>query len=305
MNRLYLLIIYIVLPFCLIAQQQTEYNRKGDEAMKRLDYSDARLFYGEGVPNCDLYSINQLTTIWLANEQMRSSMHNQMSRCFNCLSVKALENDSIAISKLIIYYTEGIGTPKSDEWTTYWEERLEELRNPPQLREDYSETKPSRPSMNYFAGYTYSTQMPIGITVGGVGERFGWYARFKTNASFQSFDEEFSGDSPKGASAIGVSDKKSAYAVTAGMLYKCNSRLYLSAGAGYGKRDLLWQFAKVDDNGDATNETKWYKKTDDSYNGVAVDLDCMFRIGVVYLSAGCSTINFKYVDLNAGIGVFF
>ncbi len=31
-----------VFPLGLLAQQRTEYNRKGDEAMKRLDYSDAK-----------------------------------------------------------------------------------------------------------------------------------------------------------------------------------------------------------------------------------------------------------------------
>lgn len=32
-----------VFPLGLLAQQRTEYNRKGDEAMKRLDYSDAKM----------------------------------------------------------------------------------------------------------------------------------------------------------------------------------------------------------------------------------------------------------------------
>ena len=31
-----------VFPLGLLAQQRTEYNRKGDEAMKRLDYSDVK-----------------------------------------------------------------------------------------------------------------------------------------------------------------------------------------------------------------------------------------------------------------------
>ena len=59
---------------CMIAQQYTEYNRKGNEAMTRRDYSDARLFYSEGVTHCDLYSVYQLTQIWLSNTTMRASM---------------------------------------------------------------------------------------------------------------------------------------------------------------------------------------------------------------------------------------
>lgn len=58
MKRLLMLILLvIVLPEYLMAQQLTEYNRKGDEAMKRQDYSDARMWYEEGIANCDSYSI--------------------------------------------------------------------------------------------------------------------------------------------------------------------------------------------------------------------------------------------------------
>lgn len=70
MKRLWILILLvIVLPECLLAQQRTEYNRKGDEAMKRQDYSDARMWYEEGISNCDSYSIDQLTAIWKTNKK--------------------------------------------------------------------------------------------------------------------------------------------------------------------------------------------------------------------------------------------
>ena len=119
-----------VFPLGLLAQQRTEYNRKGDEAMKRLDYSDAKMWYEEGVSQCDAYSIDQLTTIWLSNERMRPSMRSLMNKCLNCLTVKATEDDPDAISKLIIYYSEGIGTPKSEELATYWKEYQEILLKP-------------------------------------------------------------------------------------------------------------------------------------------------------------------------------
>ncbi|MDR3142226.1 MAG: hypothetical protein LBU37_10950 [Tannerellaceae bacterium] len=302
MKKLWLLI-FAVIPFCVIAQQQTEYNRKGDEAMKRLDYSDARLFYGEGVPYCDMYSINQLTTIWIANEQMRTSMHNQMSRCLSCLSVKATEDDVTAVSKLILYYTEGIGTPKSEELASYWADRLEELKNP--VPENTGYEKPTRTPMRFFGGYTYSQQAPFGVTVGGVGERFGWYARFKTNMSFQRLDYEFSGESPNREDIFkNLKRKTNAYAATAGLMVKCTSWLYASVGAGYGKRESLYQLSKL--NNDLEDiETGWYKKTDSSYDGVSADLDIMLRYGFLYISAGCNMLNFDYIDLNAGIGVFF
>ena len=77
MKKLWILILLvIVLPECLTAQQLTEYNRKGDDAMKRQDYSDARMWYEEGVVNCDSYSISQLTAIWMVNKKQRASMRS-------------------------------------------------------------------------------------------------------------------------------------------------------------------------------------------------------------------------------------
>lgn len=84
--------------------------------MKRLDYSDARMWYEEGVVQCDPYSIKQLTSIWLANQRMRPSMHSLMNKCRACLELMANNEDTTAISQLIIYYTEGIGTSKTKLW---------------------------------------------------------------------------------------------------------------------------------------------------------------------------------------------
>ena len=38
---------------------------------------------------------------------------------------------------------------------------------------------------------------------------------------------------------------------------------------------------------------------------IGADLDVMVKFGPVFVSAGCNTLNFKYVDLNAGVGLFF
>ena len=108
MKRLWILFIMFVsvLPEYLMAQQQTEYNRKGDEAMRLQDYRKATMWYEEGVIQCDPYSIDKLTTIWKNNKKMRSSMRGLMSRCFDCLRDKAtIESDTTAISQLIHYYT--------------------------------------------------------------------------------------------------------------------------------------------------------------------------------------------------------
>ena len=52
MKRLWILILFVVLPGYIMAQQYTEYNKKGDEAMKRQDYRNATMWYEEGVMQC-------------------------------------------------------------------------------------------------------------------------------------------------------------------------------------------------------------------------------------------------------------
>lgn len=304
-----------MLPVYVMGQQKTEYNRKGDEAMKRLDYSDARMWYEEGVAQCDPYSITQLTKIWQKNDNMRISMRSLMNKCQNCLNVKANEGDTIAISQLIVYYQEGIGTPRSEELASFWKDRLETLRKP---KEPFKETVPVseipvkvRTPMKFYIGYSYSIEAPYGLTIGGVGYRVGWYARFKTNMSFNNYNGECRG---KGELVTPPSDasfnftnaqKVNCYAVTAGVTVKCISWLYTTIGLGYGKRDLLCEYVTTDLNNSNIHTSFWCKNIDYSYTGLAADLDIMVKLGPVFISAGCNTLNFKYIDLNAGLGVFF
>lgn len=310
MKRLCILILFTVaMPLSLMAQQQTEYNRKGDEAMKRQDYRDATMWFEDGILQCDLYSINQLTTIWKNNKKMRMSMRSLMTRCMDCLRDKAtIDNDSTAIAQLIVYYKEGIGTPVNEERARNWSLRLEELRKPAEVA---GEKRKPREPMKFFVGYAFSIEAPYGLTVGGVGERFGWYARFKTNMSFDDYTTECKGTSeliptPDNQSYQFTNKKKvNSFAASAGLVVKCTPWLYTSVGLGYGTRELLYEYTTIDKNDTSNRNTYWAKHTDNSYEGLVADLDFMVKFGPVFVSAGCNTLNFKYVDLNAGVGLFF
>jgi hypothetical protein len=320
MKRLWILIICATtFPLCLIAQQQTEYNRKGDEAMKNLDYSDARLFYGEGITYCDMYSINQLTTIWIANKQMRTSMYNLMNRCLSCLNVKAVGNDTAAITQLILYYTEGIATPKSDEMANYWTVRLQEIKK---TEVDTISVVPKRVKqpMQFFVGYNFSLRSPFGITVGGVSGQWGWYSRLKSNLSFLSYENVFSGDAPN---KIGIPEdiylqktgktQFNSYSFTGGLVYRYEPFSF-SVGLGYRQNNRIQEYEEFDDGGIKKNISHFYKAVDGSHKGVAAEVDCIVEIGKLYITAGCNILSYQNkveneltfdVDLNAGIGVFF
>lgn len=86
MKRLWILTLFVALPMCLLAQQKTEYNRKGDEAMKRLDYSDARMWYEEGVVQCDPYSKYRAAHIDLVSQPENASINAQSDEQVSGLS---------------------------------------------------------------------------------------------------------------------------------------------------------------------------------------------------------------------------
>lgn len=310
MKRFLILVLFVtILPGYAMAQLQPEYNRKGDEAMKHQDYRKATMWYEEGVMQCDSYSIDRLTTIWKLNKKMRSSMRVLMSKCFECLRDKAtIENDTVAISQLILYYKEGIGTAVNEERIRSWSDQLEKLRNPIVT---YQKVKTPREPMKFFIGYAFSIEAPYGLTIGGVAKRLGWYARFKTNMSFEDYTNECRGtnelvDYPVNSSYRFTQEKKvNCFAASAGLVVKCVPWLYTSVGLGYGKRDVLYEYHTWDKNDIKIENTYWAKNIDNSYEGVIAELDFMVQFGKVFVSAGCNTLNFKYVDLNAGLGLFF
>lgn len=321
MERFYIFLLLLIFPSGLFAQQYTEYNRKGDEAMAKKDYYDARFWYGEGVGNCDMYSIQKLTDIWLENESMRPSMRNIMGRCYTCLNVKATEKDTTAINLMIVFFKEGIGTSQSNEMASYWEEQKKMLETPVTLPPVYpvDQSSSSRNPMKFFVGYAFSTEMPYGITFGGMQNKWGWYTRLKTNFSF--FNSENSLEcfvNEKGNTEIdgnidgksyqvddSKSSKKNSMAGTVGLIYQATSILNFSVGAGYGQRTLFTPFTSRDHSETSRTDNTWIKNRDYSYKGIMVEADAMMRFDKFFLSVGCHTMNFKYIDINAGIGLFF
>lgn len=311
--RFYLTLLFITLSCHLIGQTQSDYNRQGDEAMKRQNYRDARMWYEEGLPHCDIYSISKLTEIWISQETRRGSMHSAMIRCLSCLNNKAAANDTTAIRLLITYYSEGIGTQANNEQALYWQNRIEKLHTPevdtPITQKQ--ETK-RRPPMRFFAGYSYSMEAPFGLTIGGVWDKYGWYGRFKTNLSFEEFTYQCTNEGviqntfPNQSYRLNKNIDKEINTLvgTAGFLFKITSSIYTSVGVGYGQRSLIYPFVLTDYQ-TGKEEEVWCKNIDASTKGMAAEVDLWIRFNSFFISAGCHSINFEYIDLNAGIGFIF
>ena len=71
--------------------------------------------------------------------------------------------------------------------------------------------------------------------------------------------------------------------------------LGLYIGGGYGKRELLAE----------TTNGEWIKYAPTSQTGVAGNVGLFGSVAGVTLNVGVSTINFKYMDFEVGIGFMF
>lgn len=92
-------------------------------------------------------------------------------------------------------------------------------------------------------------------------------------------------------------DKRSFYAVTAGIVARLKCPLHLYAGVGYANRKVAWELA------DGT----YAKHTGYSYSGVAIDYGLMLKMGkftvnggtIMSLADGCEFVG------NVGVGICF
>jgi hypothetical protein len=308
-------ILLIILSFfSIVAHSQRFYNKLGDEAMKVLNYRDAKIYYEEGVANCNMYSIDQLTSIWLADESMHLIMKNVMGRCLTCLLDRATEitADTASMKKLILYYDKGIGTSVNEATADFWRSQLEATKNAYRPG-SYTYRQPKeKVKMDFFVGYSSSYYTPFGLTVGGVGKSIGWYLRFRTNMSFQNYDYEYNNGNVDGLNNYAYEykskDEVNSLIATGGMIFKTSKVFSISAGIGYCSRQTFYQYELINKEITKSEGLVWVKDTNKefSYSGLAVDLDGIVRIGnIFYTSFGCTALNFKDLSGNIGLGVFF
>ncbi|MDD4515074.1 hypothetical protein [Massilibacteroides sp.] len=306
MKKGWILFAFVLISHIVTGQQQTTYNKKGDEAMAREDYREAKMWYEEGVINCDLYSIDKITQIWRNQSSMRVSMRSLITKCYDCLTTKSAENDTTAIRNLIYYHKEGIGVPENKTLASYWTQRLAFLSKDADLTDLYErpELKKDRES-NFFIGYNYSVEAPFGLTFGSVGKTMGWYARIKSNLSFTGYDRDTNnqGLSDVDSQFRFEKSKINAHIGTAGVIFKWSDQIHSSIGLGYGVRELLWYYSIYDD--DKKSSEGWSKNVEASHKGLVTELDVIWSFGSMFISVGGHSVNFKYVDLNAGVGVYF
>lgn len=157
-------------------------------------------------------------------------------------------------------------------------------------------------------GYGFSPQHSAGITLGQCYgyTTIGWYVSVRTNLSLKQDDGLSCGQGgylEDGALPFYSGNTKNNHIMAnVGILfdflsigvwpnYKSNM-LALYAGVGYGQRYQLWE----------TTDHQWITYQPTAYKGVSAECGLMASFKGFTLMAGVSTIDFKYMEVEAGIG---
>ena len=156
-------------------------------------------------------------------------------------------------------------------------------------------------------GYSVAPQLSYGAMIGQLYHGYGWYVSGRSNFSFDapmiiaSCDENGMIDGVK--PFFSGNTHITHFAIHGGFmmnfLEKVTKNKFHSLGfylgGGYGKRELVAETA----NGE------WIKYAPTSHSGFAGNIGLFGSIAGVTLNVGVSTINFKYMDLELGVGFMF
>lgn len=144
------------------------------------------------------------------------------------------------------------------------------------------------------AGFGKTTSYGVML---GIVKQYGGYIKAKYNLKSVNTDLECN---EKGFTDTGNevwfdgNKDQSRLSITGGALIRLAKPTYLYAGLGYGNYTYAWE----------TSDKKWAKNTNSSVSGMEVEAGIIANWKNVAFSAGIETCQFKYWELNVGIGVF-
>lgn len=155
-------------------------------------------------------------------------------------------------------------------------------------------------------GYSVAPQLSYGVMIGQMYKGIGWYVNGQSNFRFNELTN--------------LSCDKNGYIGSERPFYTGNmftTHLVLNAGfminalewttknkfntiglyigGGYGRRELQWE----------TTDGLWVKYTPTSHTGFSGNIGLLGSMYGITLSAGVTTINFKYLEVGIGVGFMF
>lgn len=155
-------------------------------------------------------------------------------------------------------------------------------------------------------GYSVAPQMSYGAMLGQMYGGYGWYVSARSNFQFgkktiASCDENGMVDG--GQLFYSGNTQTTHFVINGGFTMNCLEKatknkfntLGFYVGAGYGKRELQWE----------TTDGNWIAYAPTSASGFSGNVGLIGSVCGLTLNVGVTTINFKYVELELGIGFVF
>lgn len=155
-------------------------------------------------------------------------------------------------------------------------------------------------------GYSVAPQMSYGAMLGQMYGGYGWYVSARSNFQFgkktiASCDENGMVDG--GLLFYSGNTQTTHFVINGGFTMNCLEKatknkfntLGFYVGAGYGKRELQWE----------TTDGNWIAYAPTSASGFSGNVGLIGSVCGLTLNVGVTTINFKYVELELGIGFVF
>lgn len=184
------------------------------------------------------------------------------------------------------------------------------------MYEDYASrgTNSGKSNMETFIvagiGYSFAPQMSYGLTLGQTYKGLGWYVNARSDFHSGSATNGlscgeggyidgtlpfYSGKSQSSVLVVNAGFMMDIIELARGSRGNRFNTFGLYIGGGYGKRQVLWE----------TIDGHWIKYSPTSYSGFSGNAGMIGSIYGLTLKAGINTINFKYLELEAGIGWMF
>lgn len=158
--------------------------------------------------------------------------------------------------------------------------------------------------------YSYSETAPFGAMFVSM-HRFGWYISFRTNGVFSGEgtytcnDESLIDYTGDGYYIFGSETKKVRYSAHAGAVARVSKNMFLYAGAGYGKRNLLWHITEYSYVNDTETDDFYVSHEDYQHTGVEGEGGIGLMFGKFSLCAGANYINKGHIELTGSLGFEF
>ena len=157
-------------------------------------------------------------------------------------------------------------------------------------------------------GYSITPQMSYGAMIGQMYNGYGWFISGRSNFNFTKPSEGlvcteggWIGDELpfyKGSTSSNWNVNVGFICDILALTLKPQNHFHslgLYIGAGYGRYERLWQMS----------DDRWVRYAPSFTSGVSTDIGIIGSFYGVTLTVGVNTINFKYMDIEVGIGYMF